>query len=84
MTSQQLPLDVYNHLISFRPTHPVAKLMNDFKRKFSYCIVCYEQPRCGKLECCSSTCHRQYSDANYYDYGFPGDQFKQFMELDEE
>ena len=79
MTSQQLPFEIYNHLITFRPTHPVANLISDFKRKFSNCIVCNEKERCGKMECCSSTCYRQLADANYYEYGFAGDQFEQFM-----
>ena len=79
MTSQPLPFDIYCHLISFRPTHPVAKLVGDLKRKFSSCVVCNEKPRCGKMECCSSTCAYQLADANYDYEGFAGDQFERFM-----
>lgn len=80
MTSQQLPFEIYSHLISFRPTHPVAKLVRDFKRKFFSCVVCNEKERCGKMECCSSTCARQYADGNYEYDGFAGDQFGRFMD----
>ena len=81
MTSQQspqLPFEVYSHLLSFRPTHPVAKLVRDFKRKFSYCVVCNEEPRFGKMKVCSPTC----ADANYCEYSFKGDRFWRFMESD--
>lgn len=89
MSSQTLPIDIFNHLISFRPIHPVAKLIRDLKSKFSYCVVCYEKERVsdgkgdGKkmLECCSSTCYRQLCDANYYEYGFPGSQFECIMNV---
>ena len=72
-------MDIYNHLITFRPMHPVAKLIRDFKRSFSYCIVCHEKERVASLQCCSSDCGRQFADANYYDYGFKGEQFECFM-----
>ncbi len=86
MSSQTLPLDIFNHLVTFRPIHPVAKLMRDFKAKFSYCVVCYENERVRNeertLECCGSTCYRQFCDANYYEYGFPGSQFECFMNIE--
>lgn len=76
---QQLPMELYNHLITFRPMHPVAKLIQDFKQMFSYCIVCREKERVQTMECCSSDCYRQFVDDNYHEYGFKGEQFGCFM-----
>lgn len=61
-----LPFEIINHIISFRQVHPVAKLMRDFKEKFTYCIVCLEEKRCEGLDCCSSTCMHQLNDALYF------------------
>lgn len=79
----QMPAEVYNHNITFRPTHPVAKLIRDFKGKFSYCIVCYEKERVPRAECCSSDCYRQFADNNYYTEYFDGYHFRRFMEDEE-
>lgn len=80
----QFPLEVYNHIITFRPIHPVAKLMREFKGKFSCCVVCYEKVRVPNCQCCSSDCGRQLADANYYEEPFEGEIFRRFVLEEEE
>jgi hypothetical protein len=80
MSSFQFPPEVYNHIITFRPAHPVAKLMREFTGKFSYCVVCYEKERVPNCQCCSSDCQRQLVDANYYEEPHEGDIFRRFVE----
>lgn len=76
-----LPLEIYNHLITFRPVHPVAKLIREFKRSFSYCVVCHEKERFQTMKCCSSDCARQFADGNFYEEGFQGDIFERFVTM---
>lgn len=72
--------ELYNHILSFRPIHPVAKIIQDLKNK---CNLCMENPRYNNCECCSSTCSYQMNDSSgYFDYPeFDGVQFTRFMRL---
>jgi len=79
-TVSVLPGELYNHVLSFRPVHPVAKLIQDLKQKFNLCVVCMEQPRHNDLECCSSTCHHQMNDGPWFDYPtFDGQNFDRYV-----
>ena len=82
MTTQVtvLPIELFHHVMSFRPTHPVATLIQELKKKFYLCVVCFEKPVHGDNECCSSTCHHQMNDEPYFSYpSFEGDQFAKFL-----
>ena len=35
--NQLLSMDLINHILSFRPTHPVAVLIKDLKRNLNSC-----------------------------------------------
>lgn len=85
MTTQAslLPMDLINNILSFRPVHPVAKLIQELKKKCNLCMICMESPRYNDCECCSSTCQIQMNDSfGYYEeFTFEGHQFTHLMRL---
>jgi len=75
-----LPMEMVNHIMLFRQTHPAAKLIQELKKKCNLCVVCMENSRHNDLECCSTSCHRQMNDGPWFDYpSFEGQQFYRFM-----
>jgi len=75
-----LPMEVVNIIMLFRETHPVAKLIQDLKKKCNLCVVCMKNPRYNDEECCSSTCHHQMTHNPYFDYPtFNGQKFDRYV-----
>jgi hypothetical protein len=75
-----LPMDVVNLIMLFREAHPVAKLIQDLKKKFNLCVVCMEKPRYKTSECCSSICNHQMGDDPWFNYPtFDGQQFDRYL-----
>ena len=63
-----------------RQVHPVAKLIQDYCRRFTHCVVCDENLRVPGKECCSSTCYHQFVDAAYFGDEYPQDmRFEKYM-----
>jgi len=71
-----LPMEIVNHDMLFRQTHPAAKLIQELKKKCNLCVVCMKKSRHNDLECCSTSCYRQMNDGPWFDYpSFEGQQF---------
>lgn len=81
-----IPMEVFNHILLFRETHPVAKLIKNLHQKCNLCVNCMEIPRLvttqyKDLECCSTACDMQMRGAwHWFQYhDFEGHQFSRFM-----
>ena len=79
-SAQNLPLEIVNHIMLFRQTHPAAKIIQELKEKCNLCVVCMKNPKHEDNECCSSICDHQMTHDPCFDYPtFDGQKFERYV-----